>query len=688
LEDILPEDSIHDAISVWNFLNAFNKQLSVVSISWDDFLDLLKFNSWTSQALVDLFSAPLKLILADQTSATRILGAIPKKCHFTHKVLESNADENDASFLDRSFSLPNVPANFINSEFDAQYNGLKLVPKKIKAEMVDSLRWSSILRSLFLRLEPVRQLRKAVSEATIALQFYFETQPTRSISNESGTVRDILSKLNNSFFSWGESSADIPATKKISFESPIQQKFPSDTSEGNVDKVIELNELTMTKINTPKSKSRNKSSGLNKDAIFNITSSFVSSLNEIYDVAKQLELKEIHELSPRAKLIVLKVLCDACLDTERIQKLMEHNAEERATQIQTMNRIVREQKAKMKEVSSAKREAALEACRRINKEKLGIKNTKSPGNAGKKKSNQKEEKSFEPSSEQLSAMIDDLIVLESFGVDTIREDLVLEDISSDEEDGEDNENDNDGDERSSRRNRVTSRARAMSKQKSRTERAQRNSLIAVAVEKISYALERNSERELRNAIKSAERAGFKGVDENGQTFCTEALKQVFKQLHELENRANEDKIVSKHEKALEEFFVRTEPLGSDRHFNIYWRFMADENRLFVESKSVDASSGDGIHPPSKLSDGVLNKLFASRPNKYKHTWKVYSTPTELWKLCEALDDRGEREKELKAAIKARYEIEPPAAVYQSTGSEYIGRKVQRAFGRKVNPNFL
>jgi hypothetical protein len=673
LESVLPEDAIHDAITVWNFFNSFQKQLSVVSISFDDFVELLKFSNWTSQALVDLFSAPLRLVLSDSVSANRLMATLPKKCHFMHRMSDNDglAPEDDNG-LDRSFSIPSNPViaastNF--EDFDSQYNGLKLIPRKLKSEMVDSLRWSSVLRSVFLRLEPVRQLRKAVSEATIAIQYYYENSRAvlSSSSSEDNALVKTLQEINNNYLS-SRSGGLLSVNKKISFETPSKVQSDSTDSKSTV-KNLELNSLTMTRINTPKSKSRNKSSGLNKDAIFGITNNFISNLSEIYDAAKLLEAKELHELSPKQKLIVLKVLCDSCFDTERIQNLMEHNGEERANQIQTMNRLAKEQKAKLKEVGVAKREVALEACRRINKEKAGVKSVKSPGSGSKKKTQQKT--NFDPTTEELSAMIDDLILLETYGVDTVREDLALEDVSDDEEAGEDEEN-------GENRRQASSRSRAMSKQRSRAEKLQRNNMILATQERIAAALERNTERELKNALKFAERSDFKGTDEDGRVYCTESLKQVYKQLHELETRADEDKQASKHERALEEFFVRTEPLGGDRHRSVYWRFMAEENRLFVESKVLEENGG-AVCPPSSSnpSDVVLNKLFLSRPNRYKTTWKVYSTPAEMWNLCEALDERGEREKSLKAAIKARYQM------YQATGSDYIGRQIKRTFRRKV-----
>lgn len=70
-------------------------------------------------------------------------------------------------------------------------------------------------------------------------------------------------------------------------------------------------------------------------------------------------------------------------------------------------------------------------------------------------------------------------------------------------------------------------------------------------------------------------------------------------------------------------------------------------------------------------------------HRFQYKWGVYSTPSEQWQLWDALDARGERESELKSAIKARFDIEEPPVVYQTTGSDYIGKKVKRIFGKKV-----
>lgn len=81
---------------------------------------------------------------------------------------------------------------------------------------------------------------------------------------------------------------------------------------------------------------------------------------------------------------------------------------------------------------------------------------------------------------------------------------------------------------------------------------------------------------------------------------------------------------------------------------------------------------------------IIRNVFCSTSYRYRYKWAVYSSPTEQWLLWDALDERGERECALKAAIKARFDIEEPPVVYELTGSEWIGRNVRRVFGKRVS----
>jgi hypothetical protein len=100
---------------------------------------------------------------------------------------------------------------------------------------------------------------------------------------------------------------------------------------------------------------------------------------------------------------------------------------------------------------------------------------------------------------------------------------------------------------------------------------------------------------------------------------------VYEKLNEMEIQAKEDKQASQHERALQEYFVRTTPIGFDRFRNSYWSFTGDD-RLFVQLREPLQAS-DLAHcpmPPPVGADGtsddadvVLNKLYESRPNRYR-----------------------------------------------------------------------
>ena len=61
------------------------------------------------------------------------------------------------------------------------------------------------------------------------------------------------------------------------------------------------------------------------DSEFGILSVPAQRLKQLKEAVSELEIKEFHELSPANKLTLLSILCDACLDTSEIKKLVERN---------------------------------------------------------------------------------------------------------------------------------------------------------------------------------------------------------------------------------------------------------------------------------------------------------------------------------------------------------------------------
>jgi hypothetical protein len=95
--------------------------------------------------------------------------------------------------------------------------------------------------------------------------------------------------------------------------------------------------------------------------------------------------------------------------------------------------------------------------------------------------------------------------------------------------------------------------------------------------------------------------------------------------------------------ALELSKLRSCALGNDRYFNRYWFWRSAGPRIWVESLQ-DSQEGGASGP-------LPRPLFQS-------SWAYYDSPKQVEELLAFLDDRGIREKELKANLQQRHkEIE-------------------------------
>lgn len=80
--------------------------------------------------------------------------------------------------------------------------------------------------------------------------------------------------------------------------------------------------------------------------------------------------------------------------------------------------------------------------------------------------------------------------------------------------------------------------------------------------------------------------------------------------------------------------------------------------------------------PPRDEGRATERLYETRPSQHAPGhWRIYSTERDIWNLVEALDDRGERESALKAALRARFDLKEPPQAFQEKGNPYQNRKV-------------
>lgn len=716
--------------------------MSLNSIAIDPFIELLKFTGRASPALTELFCAPLKLLLADSQLAAKVSAAIPRRLNF------ANRSQIAAPIIENGDDSMHVENE---ADFDTGFNGIRLLPRRLRAELVDPLSWQGVLRAVLLRLEPVKQLRKAAANipesapipAPVGARVSSADDSSKgAMSTSTSTPMDVVA---------GSSSSSSKSQRRLTFSATLEEArgfMLCDVTE-------DVSQSTSEKHSTAKSTeskrmpvvSKKRVQVVNKDNFFLITNDPRQELTAVLEAAVLLETQELHCLSIEHKLAALKTICDACYDTQRLTELLASNAEERADRVSAMSKLIREEKAKTKEVTAARSAIAIEKCREINRiatAAITTNVTKGP----KPKVKVKAGKDNEPTSAQIASMLEEMALLERLGIDDVIEALAEEEPLSDEED-EDSDYTLNPDGTYTLRNRASVRGKANDRKRQRVERETRLIQVNLAKECLDRAIATGGEKEVRLAIRQGVKAGLRGRNEDGSTYCTDLLKQVYKLQASLEAKAKEEKALSLHERELSELCVRSSPLGSDRFHRRYWLFphsMNDESRVFVECdtslafahspppppmtlQSISDAEKDIAHvrsfpdgnfyagctkaaKPSKtkscadrsqdLPDFILSaareagggsgldlskdqplcRLIGSRPSARVSKWSVYSA-NELWALCEALDDRGERERELKAAIRSHFDISEPPVVFLKEGNEYIGQVVLRTFGKKV-----
>jgi hypothetical protein len=158
----LPDDLVTDVLFIWNFLFVFRSpfvflpclilpsdELHLKPIPFDDLVNVLNFSASDSFVLVEIMSSLLRLLLRDHSLAVQISSQVPSHLNFASKDSEKTALENlkESACVER--------------HRDWGYNGLKLLPKKIRVDVVDGLRWQSVLRCILPRLPIYKDLLRA-----------------------------------------------------------------------------------------------------------------------------------------------------------------------------------------------------------------------------------------------------------------------------------------------------------------------------------------------------------------------------------------------------------------------------------------------------------------------------------------------------------------------------------------------
>jgi hypothetical protein len=299
----------------------------------------------------------------------------------------------------------------------------------------------------------------------------------------------------------------------------------------------------------------------------------------------------------------------------------------------------------------------------------------------------------EPTFQQIQDMLAELVMLSTFDVDGVKELPELEPpaIKMDDDD------DMYGDVvpvSSTRLKNLNKRDRSMDLARAWNDYESKKQSIEEATLFIENALKSDVEKDLRNAMKKGARHGHKWSEKDGKTYCSPLLRDVYKAVNALDVAAKEEADAATNEKGFIHFCIRVEPLGTDRHQSVYWRFPGCDDKLFVQMLDESARERTKAISQARCSEPLVKSIFSEHPGikvlydcrstLSQYTWGCHETPTSLWALCESLDPaKYPSEKLLKAAVVARFKVDEPSIPYQTTGSEFIDRQVKRVFGKKV-----
>lgn len=416
-------------------------------------MEILHFTKSPSPVLTEMFCSLMRLLLRDHSISAGICSDTPPHLNFASRDdIKVTLDVLDESLIMEAYR-------------DWSYNGLKLLPRKIRPEIVDGLRYQSVLRVLVPRLLSYRDIWRS-----------------RDVS------LDLLigSEQNEGLFREGY------LTPNFDYKFGITSDFETD------------HQVWYT-------------------LVFSCLIFVLQMQTTLSAALSALEHDELFQLPLPQKLALLKQLTVSCYDTSIVRHLLARHADERISAAAAISNAQKDSKRKVHNDITNLKEAAIEECRRVNMTLLNAKSSKEEngevlnsdcvGGPKKKSTGGKRHKNpFDPTPSQLSGMIEDLRLRKSLGLD-----VVLDEYPDDFNELS----------KAPVGRLLTSRAIQAEMDRRRKEVFQAKSIRQDAISFLEKACQSGKEKDIRESIKYAKQAGLEGVLQCGKKFCISALFQVF-----------------------------------------------------------------------------------------------------------------------------------------------------------------
>ena len=747
-------DLAGDALACWDFLNVFSKHLELAYMSLDEFIELLQYRGQDSIAFVELFMAPLRILVKDEELSLKISLDVPFETNFARKTTASelqvgalgsigrvgagastgNAKTQEALTIMSQVAGPLSVTQALADEYRSYCKPISLLPRRLRLDQVDPLRWQAVCTAMLPHLPPVRAFLKLSLEMQYLITDHAALRASKALTYDSTLSGHDLSTTSQRQREKEE--------KKIFEELQAARRRGKDSAEA----IAQATSLLL------QSNANHRSRDINIDSALCLTSDVTSQLSMLREAMRALQSDDLHKASTRVKLFVLKTLFKSCYETAAFREVITENAEKiislteerkredlervrvkragsRAVQDRAIalcreeNRVALDEKTKKGAAKAAKAESSKGKSTTGESKSKGVKRTadgeeKEPeceksaeaskavastaqeGNKGKRAPASKTGKSADPLAPgpaQLASKVEELMFLEEIGVNEIMD--LGDDVLSDEDpEDETDTRASEGNNNRPRSGGAASRAADAAREERRKNINYRNDQRKNATEQLQLSLESERESDLRRSIKQGQRSELlQWEEEDGKVYCTQLMFQAQKKLADIEARKQAEKADAEFQRSLKQYTVRTEPLGFDRHGNSYWAFSGDEDRLYVclrdtQTKSAGAtdvlSLNGKMHVPKQSAqelfkaDSAMKQLFTTRPfRETAECWQIYGSERELYFLWDSLDDRGTSERALKAKIKSSFEFSKP--IEYRTDHEWIGRQIERVWPKSL-----